>query len=71
MDRRQSLRALALSVVVMLAVNATAAGPVKVLYTFQGGTNGQNPFAAPVLDAAGNLYGTALNTGCSPYCEVI
>jgi len=38
----------------------TAAGLYKVLYTFTGeaGGGGQ-PIAAPVLDSAGNLYGTA------------
>ena len=31
----------------------------KVLYSFTGGDDGSQPFAGVVLDAAGNLYGTA------------
>ncbi len=38
-------------------------GKETVLYTFTGGTDGGYPSAGPVLDAAGNLYGTALNGG--------
>ncbi|MGA2741008.1 MAG: choice-of-anchor tandem repeat GloVer-containing protein [Bryobacteraceae bacterium] len=34
-----------------------------VLYTFTGGTDGGNPFAAVIGDAAGNLYGTTLHGG--------
>jgi uncharacterized repeat protein (TIGR03803 family) len=34
-----------------------------VLYTFTGGTDGGNPFAAVIGDAAGNLYGTTIHGG--------
>jgi len=35
-----------------------ASGKETVLYTFQGGTDGANPWAGLVRDTAGNLYGT-------------
>lgn len=34
-----------------------------VLYSFQGGTDGENPYSALVADAAGNLYGTTQRGG--------
>lgn len=33
-------------------------GHEKVLHSFAGGRDGANPMAAPVLDTAGNMYGT-------------
>jgi len=33
-------------------------GSETVLHAFAGGVDGANPFAAPVMDAQGNLYGT-------------
>ena len=33
------------------------------LYTFQGGTDGENPNGAVVFDAAGNIYGTTVSGG--------
>lgn len=43
----------------------------KVLYSFQGGSDGSTPFGNVVFDAAGNLYGTTLlggemHIGCEP-----
>jgi uncharacterized repeat protein (TIGR03803 family) len=35
----------------------------KALHTFQGGADGDNPWAGVVLDAAGNIYGTTLYGG--------
>jgi uncharacterized repeat protein (TIGR03803 family) len=35
------------------------AGQETVLHTFTGGSDGGNPYAGVILDAAGNLYGTA------------
>jgi len=37
-----------------------SAGNETVLYRFEGGSNGSDPIAGLVRDAAGNLYGTAL-----------
>lgn len=33
-------------------------GKEAVLYTFKGGADGSNPNGGPILDSAGNLYGT-------------
>lgn len=40
-----------------------SAGTETVLYSFTGGTDGANPVAGLVRDAAGNLYGTAPSGG--------
>jgi len=37
----------------------TANGTYKVLYSFNGGTDGANPFSTLIADQSGNLYGTA------------
>ena len=44
-----------LGVVFML----TPSGKFKVLHSFQGGTDGANPYSGVALDSAGNLYGSA------------
>jgi len=38
-------------------------GKEKVLYAFQGGSDGQLPYTAPVVDGAGNLFGTTYEGG--------
>jgi uncharacterized repeat protein (TIGR03803 family) len=46
-----------------------ASGKESVLHSFSNGTDGAFPFAGLVMDAAGNLYGTAENGGdnrCNP-----
>ncbi len=41
-----------------------------ILYTFTGGSDGANPFGPLVMDAAGNLYGTA-GSGGTQYFGVV
>jgi uncharacterized repeat protein (TIGR03803 family) len=41
----------------------TPSGQETVLYSFTGGDDGGNPYAGVILDAAGNLYGTAYAGG--------
>jgi len=40
-------------------------GTLTVLYSFTGGSDGANPFAGLLRDAAGNFYGTTANGGTS------
>src|SRR5579872_2736470 len=51
-----------------LGSGAWAASKYKVLHTFTGGSDGEAPFAPPIFDKAGNLFGTTDTgggTGCS------
>jgi uncharacterized repeat protein (TIGR03803 family) len=48
---------------VMFASGASASGPDKVLYRFQGGDDGSGPRADLIADQAGNLYGTTFSGG--------
>ncbi|HEY3636671.1 MAG TPA: choice-of-anchor tandem repeat GloVer-containing protein [Rhizomicrobium sp.] len=50
------------------------AGAVQTIYSFQGGTDGEQPRAPLIADAAGNLYGTASGggEGCGiEYCGAV
>jgi uncharacterized repeat protein (TIGR03803 family) len=65
-------------VVFELSPNGTGGWTETVLYTFTGGTDGAFPATTLLLDASGNLYGTAYaggnvtNKDCSPYgCRVV
>lgn len=49
---------LTLSAAVLLCAVSASAATEKVLYTFQGGSDGGYPNGDLVFDAAGNLYGT-------------
>jgi uncharacterized repeat protein (TIGR03803 family) len=43
----------------------TSAGEYKVLHRFKGGSDGMGPFGNPILDSAGNLYGTTMYGGAA------
>src|SRR5579872_7555562 len=58
--------ALTFVIVLGLGIVAAQSAPAlgfKVLYTFQGASDGGGPYAELVRDAAGNLYGTAISSG--------
>jgi len=45
-----------------------------ILYSFAGGSDGGAPYAGPIFDKAGNLYGTATargNAGCGQGCGTV
>jgi uncharacterized repeat protein (TIGR03803 family) len=49
-------------------------GKETVLYSFAGGSDGDNPHAGLVRDSAGNLYGTTVyggTNGCSSGCGIV
>jgi uncharacterized repeat protein (TIGR03803 family) len=49
-------------------------GHETVLYSFTGGGDGARPYSGVILDAAGNLYGTAYfggNSGCVSGCGTV
>jgi uncharacterized repeat protein (TIGR03803 family) len=46
-----------------LSRNAEGKWKDKILYSFQGGDDGAAPFARPLLDTSGHLYGTANAAG--------
>ncbi len=69
---------LGLAVTLLLAPRAQASAHEKVLYRFQGRTDGAFPSSNLILDASGNLYGTASRggnttncTGSIPGCGVV
>jgi uncharacterized repeat protein (TIGR03803 family) len=58
-----------------LSPNGSGGWTETMLHVFtSGGNDGYYPEAAPILDAAGNLYGTAsqggANSGCNAYCGI-
>jgi hypothetical protein len=63
------------AVALILAVPASAEWKEKVLYSFQGGTDGSLPAGGVIFDKAGNLYGLTINggsTACPPgWCGTI
>jgi uncharacterized repeat protein (TIGR03803 family) len=70
------LRSLAAFVVMLLFVGRGIAGAPRerVIYSFQGGTDGTNPSTALITDQAGNLFGTTTDGGsgsCTGGCGVV
>lgn len=68
--------ALVFVVVFALASSASTEWKEKVLYSFQGGTDGSTPAGGVVFDKAGNLYGATEQGGgssCKPisYCGTV
>jgi hypothetical protein len=62
--------------IVVLTSTASAGWKEKVLYSFQGGSDGSTPAGGVVFDKAGNLYGATTDggaTNCSPvgYCGTV
>jgi hypothetical protein len=74
---RFAIRVLGLFMVILaLGVAASAEWKEKVLYSFQGGTDGSTPAGGVVFDSAGNLYGATEQGGgsdCKPtgYCGTV
>ena len=66
---RWSTGLLLFALVLMFASSASAEWKEKVLYSFQGGTDGAFPAGGVVFDKIGNLYGATQQgggTNCSP-----
>src|SRR5271165_2696192 len=67
LERRVCRTAIGIALVVLasllLATAAEAATKEKVIYSFQGGTDGSGPEPELFRDAAGNLYGTTAEGG--------
>ena len=57
-------------VVYKLSPAADGSWTETVFYEFTGGTDGGGPFSAPILDSAGNLYGTTDGGGLYQYGTV-
>ena len=57
---------------VVLAVSVCAAQAAQadfsVIYNFQGGNDGANPYGALIMDASGNMYGTT-QAGGGQWCD--
>ncbi|HXM59847.1 MAG TPA: choice-of-anchor tandem repeat GloVer-containing protein [Terriglobales bacterium] len=66
---RTAIRFLLFALILALASTASAEWKEKVLYSFQGGTDGAYPAGGVVFDKQGNLYGATQyggGTNCSP-----
>ncbi len=59
----------------VITIQSSQAQTFKILYSFKGGVDGQNPYASLVRDAAGNLYGNThfggRSSACSPGCGLV
>jgi uncharacterized repeat protein (TIGR03803 family) len=54
---------------IALPVSSDASASEKVLYSFQGGSDGADPFSALIADASGKLYGTTAVGGGGANCD--
>jgi hypothetical protein len=66
---RAASRLLLVVLILALASTASAEWKEKVLYSFQGGTDGSTPAGGVIFDKAGNLYGLTIyggSTACPP-----
>ena len=58
------LASLTVAAILLFMINAAWAAPKeKVVHTFTGGKDGDQPLTGLVSDASGNLYGTVFNNG--------
>jgi uncharacterized repeat protein (TIGR03803 family) len=65
-------RRFVIAITILTLVSAASARPQeKILYSFQGGTDGVNPEGNMVFDMAGDLYGTASNGGSHSFGAVV
>jgi hypothetical protein len=56
---------ISLGIILATASAASASWKEKILYSFQGGTDGATPVGGVVFDSAGNLYGATQDGGSS------
>jgi hypothetical protein len=69
-DRKLAYLGIAAVFVLVFPSPLSATWKDKVLYSFQGGTDGATPVGAVVFDSAGNMYGATQNGGSSS-CQSI
>lgn len=71
---RSSLCALTLIATILAVLSSASAFAAsareKLIYSFQGGSDGQNPYTALIADRNGNLYGTTVSGGVSLGCAI-
>jgi uncharacterized repeat protein (TIGR03803 family) len=67
MNRRFFSALLSIAALTLTLASSASASTYKVIYTFQGGNDGEQPDAAMIADASGNLYGTTEFGGSQRY----
>ena len=65
---KKRIAVLVLALAAVIPPCAAQAREVQVLYSFTGGSDGQQPWAGVTRDDAGNLYGVATFAGSSENC---
>ncbi|HEX8814631.1 MAG TPA: choice-of-anchor tandem repeat GloVer-containing protein [Terriglobales bacterium] len=68
MRRHRLCLSIALGALALCSTHSLAA-TYKVIYSFQGGADGQTPYSDLVADSSGNLYGTTTNGGNLAFCN--